>query len=66
MYKINFIPTSVFEILKVLIDSLSMPNHTHLKSHHQFVALIDICLHAKTNFTTPIVFEILKFKNPSI
>ena len=24
-----------------------MPDHAHIKSHHQFVALIDMDLHAK-------------------
>ena len=41
-------------------------DRTHLKSHHQFLAL-KICTYMwKTNFITPIVFEILKFKNPAI
>ena len=44
-----------------------MPDHTHLKSHHQFVALTDKYLHAKNQrYTSPIVFEILKFKHPAI
>ena len=47
MHKINFIPPLVFEILKVLIASLGMPDYTHLKSHHQFLRLIGMCLHAK-------------------
>ena len=33
--------------LKVLIASLSMPRPTHVKLHHQFVALIDMHLHPK-------------------
>ena len=45
-----------------------MPDHSHLKSYHQFVALTDMYLHAKktNNFITSIVFEILKLKNPAI
>ena len=59
MHKINFISSLVFETL-VLIASL-----VQLKSHHQFVALIDMYLHAKNKFTPAIVFQI-KFKNPAI
>ena len=33
--------------LKVLIPSLGTPDHAHLKSHHELVALIDLYLHAK-------------------
>ena len=35
------------------------------KLHHQFAALIDMYLHANIKFMPPIVFEILKFKNPT-
>ena len=48
MHKINFISSLVFETL-VLIASL-----VQLKSHQQFVALIDMYLHAKNNFTPAI------------
>ena len=43
--------------LNVLIASLGMPDHAHLKLHHQFVALIDIYLDAKNQ---------LYIKNPAI
>ena len=42
-----------------------MPDHVHLKSHHQSVALTDMYLHGKNNFITPIVFEILKLEKPA-
>ena len=38
-----------------------MPDHGHLKLHAQFVALIDMELHANIKFTPRLVFEILKF-----
>ena len=38
-----------------------MPNHAHLKLHDQFVALVDMKLHAKIKFTLALVFEMLKF-----
>ena len=45
---------------QVLITSLSMHDHAHLKSHYQFEALIDLYLHAKKiNFIPPMVFEII-------
>ena len=68
MRKINFIPSLVFEILKVpiifeilkfenlavrLAESFFAFNHAHLKLHDQFVALIDMKLHAKINFIPP-------------
>ena len=39
-----------------------MPDHAHLNSHHQCVALIEVYIQTKIL----IVFEILKFKNPAI
>ena len=42
----QLLPPLVFEIL-VLLVSLGMPDHTHLKSHHQFLALIDMYMLAK-------------------
>ena len=45
MRKINFIPSLVFEILKVLIDSFDITGHAWprpLKSHYQFAALRDM------------------------
>ena len=49
----NQLYTSIsFWDIKVLIDSLSMPDQAHLKSCHQFVALIDIYLHAKNQLYT--------------
>ena len=59
MHKINFTSSLAFETL-VLIASL-----VQLKSHHQFVALIDMYLHAKNNFIPAIVFQI-KFENTAI
>ena len=35
--------------------------HAHRKLHDQFVALVDMKLHAKINFTLALVFEMLKF-----
>ena len=43
-----------------------MPDPTHGKLHRQFLALIDMYLHAKMNFIPPMVFEILKFKTSAI
>ena len=43
-----------------------MPDPTHVKLHHQFVALIDMYQHATNKLIPPIVFEILMFKNPAI
>ena len=43
-----------------------MPDPTHVKLHHQFVALIDMYQHATNELIPPIVFEILMFKNPAI
>ena len=66
MQKIYFITPIVSEILKLknpaiwLAKSIFGINHTHLKLHDQFVALIDMKLH-KINFTPPLVFEILNF-----
>ena len=43
-----------------------MTDPTHVKLHH-FEGLIHMSPHAKKiNFITPIVFEILKFKDPKI
>ena len=43
-----------------------MPDHAHLKLHPQFV-LIDMYLHTRNQIYQKInVFEILKFKNPTI
>ena len=53
MHKINFISPLVFETLKVLIDSLGMPDYTHLKSHHQYVTLTDMYLHTKNQLYKP-------------
>ena len=45
-----------------MAESISAFNHAHLKSHDQFVALIDMKLHAKNQlYTSIIVLEILKF-----
>ena len=38
--------------LKVLIASLGMPDPTHVKLHHQFVAVIDMYLHGKNQLYT--------------
>ena len=43
-----------------------MPDPTHVKLHHKLVALIDMYLMQKINFEALLVFEILKFKNPTI
>ena len=55
-------PPLVFDV-KALIASLGMPDHAHLKSHHQLVALMRYFLSYSFN---EIVFEISKFKNPAI
>ena len=52
MHKINFIPHLDFLDLKVFVASLGMPDHSHLKSHHPFVALINMYLHAKNQLYT--------------
>ena len=41
---------SIFSDVKVLIDSLDMPDPNHVKLHHQFVVSIDMYLHAKNQF----------------
>ena len=43
-----------------------MHGPTHVKLHHQFVALIDRICMQKINFIPLTVFKILKFKNPTI
>ena len=45
----------VFEIY-VSKDSLGMPDHAHLKLDDQFVALIDMKLHAQNQLYTSISF----------
>ena len=57
MHKTNFIPSLVFEILKFLWAYLDMPDPTHVKLHHQYVALIDMYLHAKNQLYTPDSFS---------
>ena len=55
MHKINFIPPLVFKTLKIKQPPwacLGMPDHAHLKSHHQSVVLIDMYLHAKNQLYT--------------
>ena len=54
MQKINFITSIVFEILKLknsaiwrLAKSIFTFDHAHLKLHDQFIALIDMKLHAQ-------------------
>ena len=50
MHKINCIRPLVFEILNFqqpLWACLDIPDPTHVKLHHQFVALIDMYLHSK-------------------
>ena len=43
-----------------------MPDPTHVKLHHKLVALIDMYHMQKINFEALLVFQILKFKNPTI
>ena len=43
-----------------------MPEHVHLKLHDQFVALIDMKLHAQNQLYNSIVFQILKFLKASL
>ena len=51
--RFNFITPTVFDILKLknsaiwLVESIFAFNHAHLKLHDQFVALIDMKLHAQ-------------------
>ena len=52
--------------MKELKACLGMPDPTDIKLHHQFVALIDLYLHAKNQLYTSDSFETLKFKNPAI
>ena len=57
--KINFGTPTVFEIYKLqkpLWASLGMPDHENLKLHDQFVALLDIKLHAENQRHTSISF----------
>ena len=62
MQKINFITPRVFEISKLknhairLADSIFTFNYAHLKLYDQFVALIDMKLHAKNQLYTSISF----------
>ena len=65
MHKINIIPPLVFEILS-FNNLFGYAYSTHLKSHDQFVALIDMYMHAKNQFHTSNSFEILQFKNPAV
>ena len=52
MHKNQLCTSFGFWDLKVLIASLGMPDHVHLKSHYQFVALIDMYLHPKNQLYT--------------
>ena len=52
MHKNQLCTSFGFWDLKVLIASLGMPDHAHLKSHYQFVALIDMYLHPKNQLYT--------------
>ena len=62
MQKINFITPIAFEILKLknpaiwLAESIFAFNHAHLKLHDQFVALIDMKLHAQNQLYALIYF----------
>ena len=59
----NQLYTSVsFRDLKVspLWACLDMPDHTYLKSHHQFVALIDVNLNVKNQLYSSNSFRDIK------
>ena len=43
-----------------------MADYAHLKPQHQFVALIDMYIHAKDPLYNSLVFEILKAKSIAI
>ena len=66
MHKINIIIPIVFEVLKFknlaiwLAESIFAFNYTHLKLHDQFVALIDMKLHAQNQLYTSISFWDIK------
>ena len=72
MQKINFVSPIVFEILKLknraiwLADSIFPFNHAHLKLHDQFVALIDIKLHAQNQLYNSIRFWDIKVLKASL
>ena len=57
----NQLYTSIrFWDLKVLIASLGMPDSTHVKLHHQFVALIGMYLHVRNQLYTSNSFRDIK------
>ena len=66
MQKINFITPIIFEILKLkvpviwLAKSIFTFNHAHLKLHYQFVALMDMKLHAQNQLYTSLGFYDIK------
>ena len=66
--EINSETPKVFEIHKFqkpLWACLGMSDHAHLKLHDQFVALINMKLHAQ-NQKPPLVFEMLKVLKSSL
>ena len=66
MQKIIFITRIVFEILRLknlaiwLAESIFAFDHAHLKLYDQFVALIDMKLHAQNQLYTSISFWDIK------
>ena len=72
MHKINFIIPIVFEILKLKNPAIWLPenifafDHAHLKLHDQFVALIDMKLHALNQLYNSISFWDIKVYKASL
>ena len=72
MQKITFITPTVFERLKFknpviwLAESIFAFNHAHLKLHNQFVALIDMKLHAQNQLYISISFWVIKVLKASL
>ena len=70
--RFNFITPTVFDILKLknsaiwLVESIFAFNHAHLKLHDQFVALIDMKLHAQNKLYTSISFRDIKVLKASL
>ena len=72
MQKMNFITPIVFEISKFknpaiwLAESIFVFNHVHLKLYDQFVALIDMKLHAQNQLYISISFWDIKVLKASL
>ena len=72
MKKVKFVTQLVFETLKFknpaiwLAKNIFAFNHAHLKLHNQFLALIDMKMHAQNQLYTSISFLDIKVLKASL